>query len=219
MRDYRLFASIMAANLAHLAADVAELDGAGVDGFHCDVMDGVFVPNITLGADVIRSIRPLTDKPFDVHLMVMRPEIIIPGMVAAGVNRISVHPEIGGHLQRTLTFIREQGAQPGVAINPATPLEALKWVLDDVDYVLLMTVNPGYSGQTFIPAMRAKIAALGELLTEFGGRVRMLIDGGVDPSNIRELHGLGADDFVSGGGLFYHRPLGPRLREFREAMA
>jgi len=219
MRDYRIFASIMAANFAHLAADIAELVEAGVDAFHCDVMDGNFVPNITLGADVIKAIRGLTDKPLDAHLMVTRPEVLVPGMIEAGVNRIAVHPEIGGHLQRTLTYIRELGASPGVAINPATPLDHLKWVLDDMDYVLLMTVNPGYSGQSFIPAMRPKIAALAEVLRGCGRPVRLLLDGGVEPENIRELFDLGANDFVSGGGLFYHRPLGARLREFREAMA
>jgi ribulose-phosphate 3-epimerase len=218
MVDYRIFGSIMAADLAHLGDDVGELDAAGIDGFHCDVMDGNFVPNITFGADLIKSVRGLTARPFDVHLMVTQPEVLVPGMVAAGANRISIHPEIPGHLQRRLCQIRELGAEPGVALNPATPLESIEWVLDDLDYVLLMTVNPGYSGQVFIPAMRRKIEALAEMIRSHGKRIRILIDGGVDPTNIRELYTLGANDLVSGGGLFYHRPLARRLQEFREAM-
>jgi len=219
MRDYRIFGSLMAADYGHLADDVSELVEAGIDGFHCDIMDGNFVPNITFGADLIRRLRPLCELPFDAHLMVMQPEVLIPGMMEAGVNRISVHPEIGGHLQRALTHLRSLGASPGAAVDPATPLEALEWVLDDLDYVLLMTVNPGYSGQSFIPAMTRKLEMLASMIEKSGRPIRLLVDGGVEPSNIRELYDLGARDFVTGGGLFYHRPLAARLAEFREAMA
>jgi ribulose-phosphate 3-epimerase len=219
MPEHRVFASIMAADLAHLADDIGELVAAGIDAFHCDIMDGNFVPNITFGADLIRAIRPLTDKPLDVHLMILQPEVIIPGMIEAGVNRVSVHPEVPGHLQRRLAWIRELGAQPGAAINPATPPEAIEWVLDDLDYVLFMTVNPGYSGQQFIPAMERKLVALREMLDRHGKGVRILLDGGAEPENVKHLAALGVDDFVSGGGLFYHRPLAPRLQEFRKALA
>jgi ribulose-phosphate 3-epimerase len=219
MRDYRIFGSLMAADYAHLADDVKELVEAGIDAFHCDIMDGNYVPNITFGADLIGSLRPLCDLPFDAHLMVMQPEVLIPGMIEAGVNRISVHPEIGGHLQRTLTHLRSLGASPGAAIDPATPLSAIAWVLDDLDYVLLMTVNPGYSGQSFIPAMKQKIVALAKLVEQSGRPIRILLDGGAEPENIRELYDLGVRDFVTGGGLFYHRPLADRLQQFREAMA
>lgn len=217
MRDYRIFGSLMAADYGHLADDVDELVKAGIDGFHCDIMDGNFVPNITFGADLIKRLRPRCDLPFDAHLMVMQPEVLIPGMIEAGVNRISVHPEVGGHLQRTLTHLRSLGASPGVAVDPAIPLSAVEWVLDDIDYVLLMTVNPGYSGQSFIPAMKQKISQLAEMIE--GRPIRILVDGGVEPESIRELYDLGVRDFVSGGGLFYHRPLAARLAEFREAMA
>jgi ribulose-phosphate 3-epimerase len=218
MPTHRLFASLMAADLAHLADDVAELVAAGVDGFHCDVMDGNFVPNITLGADFVKAARRLTDVPLDVHLMILQPEVIIPGMIEAGANRISVHPETPGHLQRRLAWIRELGAQPGAAINPSTPPEVIQWVLDDLDYVLFMTVNPGYSGQRFIPAMERKLAVLREMLDRHGKGVRILLDGGAEPENVKHLADLGVDDFVSGGGIFYHRPLGPRLQEFRKAL-
>ena len=217
MRDYRIFGSLMAADYGHLADDVNELAQAGIDGFHCDIMDGNYVPNLTFGADLITALRPLCDLPFDAHLMVIQPEVLIAGMVEAGVNRISVHPEIGGHLQRALTYLRSLGIQPGAALDPATPLSALEWVLEDLDYVLLMTVNPGYSGQVFIPAMKQKIAALAKMIEESGRPIRPLVDGGVEPENIRELYDLGVRDFVTGSGLFYHRPLGPRLQEFRKA--
>ncbi len=219
MSTHRIFGSLMAANLAHLADDIGELTPAGIDGFHCDIMDGNFVPNITFGPDVIRWIRPLTQAPLDVHLMILQPEVIIPGMIEAGASRISVHPEVPGHLQRRLRWIAELGAMPGVAIEPHTPLDTLQWVLDDTEYVLFMTVNPGYSGQKFIPAMERKLVALKAMLEEHGKGIRILLDGGAEPENVAHLAELGVDDFVSGGGIFYHRPLGPRVQEFRKALA
>jgi len=215
----RLFPSMIASDLAHLADEVAAVVEAGVDGLHFDVMDGNFVPNITLGADLIRSVRGLTGLPFDVHLMVTQPDVIAPQVIAAGANRVSVHPEIGGHLQRSLAHIKDLGAQPGVAINPATPLEDIEWVLDDVEYVLVMSVNPGFSGQQFIPASLRKIEALSKLIAKSGRGIRILVDGGVVPENIRTLAGLGANDFIAGAGLFDHRPIAARVKQYLEALA
>ena len=218
MAKHRIFASIMAADYAHLADDVAEAAGAGVDGLHFDVMDGNFVPNITFGPDLVRALRPLTELPFDAHLMVLDTDLLIPLMVEAGVNRISIHPEIGGHLQRSLTYIRERGAQPGVAINPSTPPEVIAYVLDDIDYVLMMSVNPGFSGQQFLPASLRKLAALAELIARSGRDIRIMVDGAVVPENVAELASLGARDFVTGVPLFGHRPLAARVRQYREAL-
>jgi len=218
MSKHRLFASVMAADYTNLEADICSVIEAGVEGLHFDVMDGNFVPNITFGADLVRALRPLTDLPFDAHLMVTEPDLIGSQVIEAGANRVSIHPEVSGHLQRSLAYLRELGAQPGVAVNPATPLEMIEWVLDDVDYVLLMSVNPGFSGQSFIPAARRKIAALAEMIAKSSREVTITVDGGVEPDNIAELARLGADDFISGGTIFYHRPVVERVRELREAM-
>jgi ribulose-phosphate 3-epimerase len=219
MPSIRLFPSMIAGDLAHLADEVAGVAAASVDGLHFDVMDGNFVPDITVGRLVIQAARPLSTLPFDAHLMVTQPEVLIPGIVEAGANRVSVHPEIGGHLQRTLTHIRGLGAQPGVAINPATPPDAVEWVLDDVDYVLVMSVNPGFSGQEFIPASIRKIEALSRMVAGSGREVRIMVDGGVSPENIRALVDAGASDFVTGAGLFAHRPLSDRVKQYRQAVA
>jgi ribulose-phosphate 3-epimerase len=218
MSKYRLFASVMAADYRNLEKDVRTVIEAGVDGLHFDVMDGNFVPNITFGKDLVAALRPVTDLPFDVHLMVTNPDVIAPQVIEAGANRVAIHPEAEGHLQRSLTHIRALGAQPGVAVDPAIPLEMIEWVLDDVDYVLLLSVNPGYSGQEFIPSSRGKIAALVELIASSGRNTTITVDGGVEPDNIGGLAQLGVNDFVSGGSIFYHRPAVDRVREFREAL-
>jgi len=218
MSKHRLFASVMAADYRKLEKDVRTVIEAGVDGLHFDVMDGNFVPNITFGRDLIAGLRPVTDLPFDVHLMVTKPDLMAPQVIEAGANRVAIHPEAEGHLQRSLTRIRELGAQPGVAVDPALPLEMIEWVLDDVDYVLLLSVNPGYSGQEFIPSSRGKIAALVEMIEKGGHDVTITLDGGVEPENIGELAQLGVNDFVSGGSIFYHRPAVERVSEFRKAI-
>ena len=224
MPGCRLFASMMAADYRCLEADLRAVVEAGVDGLHFDVMDGNFVPNITFGHDFIAAMRPLTDLPFDVHLMVTHPDLLIEQVIEAGANRVAVHPETGDLIQRCLARIRELGAQPGVAISPAVPLEMIEWVLDDVDYVVAMSVNPGFSGQQFIPSSKRKLKALSELIRASGRKIRIAVDGGVEPHNIAELAALGGDDFVAGGSIFYNRPkkdrqktAADRVRRLREA--
>jgi ribulose-phosphate 3-epimerase len=218
MHKHRIFASLMAADYRRLAEEVAAAEQAGVDGFHCDIMDGNFVPNITFGPGLVRALRPLTKLPFDCHLMVVNTDLMIPLMVEAGANRVSVHPEAGGHLQRSLTHIRALGAQPGVALNPSTPPEAIEYVLDDIDHVLVMSVNPGFSGQEFIPASCRKIEALARMIAASGREVRIAVDGAVVPDNVGELARLGANDFITGVPLFGHRPLEARVKQYREAL-
>jgi ribulose-phosphate 3-epimerase len=225
MSKCRLFASVMAADYRNLEGDVRAVVEAGVDGLHFDVMDGNFVPNITFGRDMVAGLRPLTELPFDVHLMVTRPDVIAPQVIEAGADRGAIHPESEGHLQRSLTRIRELGASPGVAVDPALPLETVQWVLEDVDYVLVLSVNPGYSGQSFIPSSRRKIAVLAEMIRGGGYEVRIALDGGVEASNIAELAGLGVDDFIAGGAIFYERAdtgraqvAAARVRELCEAV-
>jgi len=225
MSKCRLFASMMAADYCCLGADLRAVIEAGVDGLHFDVVDGNFVPNITFGHDFIAAMRPLTDLPFDAHLMVTTPDLLAEQVIEAGANRVSVHPEVGGHIQRSLSRIRELGAQPGVAINPATPLEMIEWVLDDIDYVLVMSVNPGFSGQEFIPSSKRKLKALSEMIHNSGRDIRITLDGGVESHNVAELAALGANDFIAGGAIFYNRPekdrqkvAADRVRTLREAL-
>ncbi len=218
MSSHRLFASVMAANYRNLEDDVRAVVEAGVDGLHFDVMDGNFVPNITFGRDLIGSLRPVTPLPFDVHLMVARPDVMVPQVIEAGADRVAIHPESQGDLQGSLAHIRELGAKPGVAVGPALPPEMIEGVLDDVDYVLLLSVNPGYSGQEFIPSSLQKLAALAEMIRSRNDAVTITVDGGIKPESVAELAQLGATDFVSGGSIFYHRPAVARVREFREAM-
>lgn len=225
MARCRLLVSMMAADYRCFETDLRCVVEAGVDGLHFDVMDGNFVPNITFGRDLIAQMRPLTDLPFDAHLMVTNPDLIAEQVIEAGANRVSIHPEVGGHLQRSLERIRELGAQPGVAISPATPLEMIEWVLDDVDYVLLLSVNPGFSGQKFIPAVKPKLKAMKAMLRHRARDIRILLDGGVEAETIAELADLGADDFVAGGAIFYNRPdrdrshmAAERVKALRERM-
>ena len=195
--------SILAANFAKLGDDVRVVEEAGADVIHVDVMDGHFVPNISLGIPVVASLRKATRLPLDVHLMIEQPEFYIEDFIRAGGSRILVHQEATVHLDRALAMIRELGAEAGAAINPATPVGMLSEVLDKVDTVLVMTVNPGFGGQKFIPNTYEKIRQLNQMRARYNATFRIEVDGGVDPGNTAELAQAGANTFVAGTSIFH----------------
>jgi ribulose-phosphate 3-epimerase len=195
--------SILAANFAKLCDDVRIVEEAGADVIHVDVMDGHFVPNISLGIPVLASLRKATRLPLDVHLMIEQPELYLADFIRAGGNRILVHQEATVHLDRALAMIRELGAEAGAAINPATPVTMLSEVLDKVDTVLVMTVNPGFGGQKFIPNTYEKIRQLNQMRARYNASFRIEVDGGVDLGNMAELAQAGANTFVAGTSIFH----------------
>ena len=194
--------SILSADFAALGDEVRAVDAAGADWIHVDVMDGHFVPTITIGPLVVSAVRTVTQKPLDVHLMIENPDRYIADFIRAGADWVSVQQETCPHLDRTLSLIRSQGAHPGVVLNPATPLETIEWVLDTVEYVLLMSVNPGFGGQSFIPHTLQKIAALAKIRHERGLEFLIEVDGGIKPENIAQISAAGTDVFVAGSAIF-----------------
>ncbi|BCN29337.1 ribulose-phosphate 3-epimerase [Anaeromicropila herbilytica] len=198
----KLLPSILSADFANLEKNLKVIENAGVDMVHIDVMDGVFVPSISLGMPVIQSIRKVSSLCFDVHLMVVDPERYIEDIVAAGANIVGVHVEACKHLHRTIMQIKEAGARACVVLNPATPLEKLEYVLEEVDTVLIMTVNPGFGGQSYIPSMTRKIRKLREMILENDLNVKIQVDGGIKLTNVREVLEAGADYIVAGSSVF-----------------
>lgn len=190
--------SLMCADMGILKETVIRLDQAGVDFFHLDIMDGTFVPNFTMGPDLIKSIRPYTNKPFDVHLMVKNPENHLDAFIESGANMISVHVEATDHLQKTLKTIRDKGVKAGVALNPSTPIQELVYVLDTIDYVTVMTVNPGFAGQKFIPLMYQKINDLKHLLNKAEYKIDIQVDGNIGYETIPDVLKNGANMLVCG---------------------
>jgi len=208
--------SILSADFAHLADEIQAVAAAGADYIHIDVMDGHFVPNITIGPLVVEAVRRVTNLPLDVHLMIEEPDRYLEAFVHAGANIISVHPEACRHLQRTLQTIRDRGVTPAVALNPATPLCVLDHVLDDVDMILLMTVNPGFGGQSFIPSMLPKIKRLKTLLVKAGKKIPIEVDGGIAVNTIQKVAAAGADIFVAGSGIFTTADYKKTIRHMRQ---
>lgn len=194
--------SILAADFARLGEEIAAVAEAGADYIHVDVMDGHFVPNLTIGPAVVKAVRNATDLPFDVHLMISPVDPYIDAFVDAGADILTVHPEAGPHLHRTLQSIRAAGAKAGVALNPATPVEVIEPVLDDVDLVLVMSVNPGFGGQKFISSQLAKIEKIRALIDASGRNILLEVDGGVDPTTAPKAIAAGANMLVAGSAVF-----------------
>ena len=199
---YRIAPSILSANFARLGEEVQSVITAGADIVHFDVMDNHYVPNLTVGPLVCEAIRPLTKAIIDVHLMVRPVDRIVPDFAKAGANIISFHPEASKHVDRTIGLIRECGCKAGLVLNPATPLSWLDFTLDKLDLVLIMSVNPGFGGQKFIPAALAKLRAVRERIEKTGRDVWLEVDGGVKVDNIAEIARAGADTFVAGSAIF-----------------
>jgi ribulose-phosphate 3-epimerase len=202
-RDKVLVApSILSADFGRLAEEIRAVEAAGADWIHVDVMDGRFVPNITIGPLVVRAARAATSLPLDVHLMIVEPERYIGDFAAAGATWISVHVEASSHLHRTLQQIRAAGARAGVVLNPHTPEESIRHVLPDVDLILVMSVNPGFGGQRFIPSALAKLRALRGMIDAAGLDIALEVDGGIAPSTAREVIAAGARVLVAGSAVF-----------------
>jgi ribulose-phosphate 3-epimerase len=198
----RIAPSILSADFARLADEIAVLEAGGADWVHIDVMDGRFVPNITYGYKVIETVRRLTEMPLDVHLMVVEPERYFEDFIDAGATGLTVHAEVAPHLQRQLAHIRELGAAAGVALNPSTSLTAIENVLDEMDLLLVMTVNPGFGGQQFIPHSLEKVGRARRMLDAAGSRAVLEVDGGINRQTIQECWRAGADCFVAGNAVF-----------------
>jgi ribulose-phosphate 3-epimerase len=211
--------SILSADFARLGEEVGAVLAAGADSIHFDVMDNHYVPNLTIGPMVCEALRKHITAPIDVHLMVSPVDRIIPDFAAAGASYISFHPEATEHIDRTIELIREQGCRPGLVFNPATPLDYLDYTLEKLDLVLIMSVNPGFGGQKFIPTALRKLAEVHRRIDASGRDIRLEIDGGVKVENIRHIARAGADTFVAGSAIFGSADYAATIRAMRAQIA
>ncbi len=211
--------SILSADFTCLGADVSACEAAGADWLHVDVMDGHFVPNLTMGPLIVEACRRITQLPLDVHLMIERPEQLLDAFAKAGASRLIVHVETCPHLHRTLQHIKSLGCAAGVTLNPSTPAVAIEPVLGMVDQVLVMSVNPGFGGQSFIPESLAKIRQIRAMLDDLGSSARLEVDGGIDAATLPEVRAAGADAFVAGTAVFKHpQGIAAGIRALQESL-
>ena len=209
--------SILSADFARLADEVAAVEAAGADFLHVDVMDGHFVPNLTVGPPIVESLRKVTSLPLDVHLMITNPDAFIPEFAKAGANYLTVHTETCPHLHRTIQLIKEHGVKAGITLNPSTSLTTLEEVIADADLVLIMSVNPGFGGQKFIPAVYDKIARTRDLITRKGSRALLEVDGGIKVDNAAHVVKAGAEVLVAGSAIFNSPDYAATIQAFRSA--
>ncbi len=220
MTDYIIAPSILSADLARLGAEAEAVLAAGADFIHVDVMDNHYVPNLTFGPIIVKALREAgVDAPLDVHLMIKPVDALIPEFASAGASYITFHPEASEHIDRTLQLIRDNGCKAGLVFNPATPLDYLQYVLDKVDMVLLMSVNPGFGGQAFIPSSLDKLRAVREMINQSGRAIRLEIDGGIKVDNILAVAEAGADTFVAGSAIFGSDDYAATIQAMREQLA
>lgn len=215
MNDVYVAPSVLAADLAKLTEEIGAAEAGGADWIHVDIMDGHFVPNLTFGPGLVAALRRITDLPLDVHLMVERPEWYIAPFADAGASVFTFHPETTAHVQRHLEQVRACGMLAGLALNPGTPLGYAEEVIDDVDLILIMTVNPGFGGQQYLPSSTRKIARTRGLLDAAGSRARLEVDGGISRMTIHQVRNAGADTFVAGSAIFNAEDPAGEVRELR----
>ena len=219
MSQYLIAPSILASDFMRLGDEVRDVLAAGADWVHVDVMDGAFVPNITIGQPIVKGLRGITEVTLDVHLMIENPDRYIQSFADAGSDIITVHAEACTHLHRTVQAIRQAGCKAGISLNPHTPLNVLEYVLNDIDMVLLMSVNPGFGGQKFIPGTLPKLRALREMCVALGANPLVQVDGGVGPGNIADVAAAGANVFVAGSAIFKQPDYAAVIAEMRAQLA
>jgi ribulose-phosphate 3-epimerase len=219
MKRVKLAPSILAADLGRLAEEVHQVETLGAEYIHVDVMDGRFVPNITLGPPVVRAVRAATKAVVDCHLMIVEPERYVAEFANAGADIITVHVEASPHLQRTLHSIRDLGKRAGVVLNPHTPEDSIRYVMNDVDLILVMSVNPGFGGQSFLPLVLPKLRALRQMIDATGRDIDLEIDGGIGPDNARLVTDAGATVLVAGSSIFGQKDRGAAIQQLRTAVS